>query len=175
MVWGGCCFPFGIAIIVKSLQTVRLNSLASGRCDCNFKFVIFKLIPWIDILSISCEIAIRWMPLDLPGDQSNFGSGNDLVPSDTKPLPEPMLTQIYVHWATTSRYVVRILLAKAETVTAKLNLTWAGKVEASLGVKPISLSSWRFRGINGIHTWAGSYKIDSIPVHLVILPVFQSH
>ena len=28
--------------------------------------------------------------------QVNIGSGNGLVPSGTKPLPEPMLTQIYV-------------------------------------------------------------------------------
>ena len=26
----------------------------------------------------------------------NIGSGNDLVPSGNKPLPEPMLTQIHV-------------------------------------------------------------------------------
>ena len=26
----------------------------------------------------------------------NIGSGNDLVPSGNKPLPEPMLIQIYV-------------------------------------------------------------------------------
>ena len=28
--------------------------------------------------------------------QVNIGSGNGLVPSGNKPLPEPMLTQIYV-------------------------------------------------------------------------------
>ena len=36
----------------------------------------------------------------------NIGSGNGLVPSGNKPLPEPMLTQIYVviwrHQATKS-------------------------------------------------------------------------
>ena len=29
-------------------------------------------------------------------NESTIGSGNGLVPSDNKPLPEPMLTQIYV-------------------------------------------------------------------------------
>ena len=36
------------------------------------------------------------MPLDLADDLVNIGSGNGLVPSGNKPLPEPMLTQIYV-------------------------------------------------------------------------------
>ena len=38
------------------------------------------------------------MPWDLTDDKStvNIGSGNGLVPSGNKPLPEPMLTQISV-------------------------------------------------------------------------------
>ena len=36
------------------------------------------------------------MPLDLTDDKVNIGSGNGLVSSGNKPLPEPMLTQIYV-------------------------------------------------------------------------------
>ena len=44
---------------------------------------------------ISCEIALIGMSLDFADDQSwNIGSGNGLVPSGNKPLPEPMLTQI---------------------------------------------------------------------------------
>ena len=35
------------------------------------------------------------MPQDFANDV-NIGSGNGMVPSDNKPLPEPMLTQIYV-------------------------------------------------------------------------------
>ena len=42
---------------------------------------------------ISYEITVKWMPLDLT---DYIGSGNGLVPSGDKPLPEPMLTQIYV-------------------------------------------------------------------------------
>ena len=46
---------------------------------------------------ISYETALRWMPLDLTDDKSvNIGSGNGLVPSGNKPLPEPMLNQISV-------------------------------------------------------------------------------
>ena len=36
------------------------------------------------------------MPMELTDDEVNIGSGNGLVPSGNKPLPEPMLTQIYV-------------------------------------------------------------------------------
>ena len=45
---------------------------------------------------ISCEIVLRWMLLDLTDNQVNIGSGNGLVLSGNKPLPEPMLTQICV-------------------------------------------------------------------------------
>ena len=40
----------------------RDNSLAPGRCGSNLKEVIFKLKSSIDILSISCGIALRWLP-----------------------------------------------------------------------------------------------------------------
>ena len=41
------------------------------------------------------EITIRWMSWDFT-EHVNIGSGNSLVPSGNKPLPKPMLTQIYV-------------------------------------------------------------------------------
>ena len=63
-----------------------VNSLAPGRSGSNLKLIIFKLILRIDILSISFEFALRWMP------QNTFdGSGNCLVPLSNKPLPEPEL------------------------------------------------------------------------------------
>ena len=52
----------------------------SGRCGCNFRRVIFKLIPGIYILKL--------MPQEL-SDNVNINLVNDLVP--TKPLPEPIL------------------------------------------------------------------------------------
>ena len=41
-----------------------VNSFAHGRCGCNLELVIFKLILRIPlgILSISCEIFLRWIP-----------------------------------------------------------------------------------------------------------------
>ena len=42
-----------------------VNSLSPGTYGCNLKLVIFKLKSRTDILSISCEIALRWMPQDL--------------------------------------------------------------------------------------------------------------
>ena len=48
----------------------------------------------IDGWHIFCEIALRRMSPDLTDDKSTGnGSGNGLVPSGNKPLPEPMLTQ----------------------------------------------------------------------------------
>ena len=47
-----------------SCHQYMINSLVPGRCGCNLKLVIFKLTARVDILSISCEIALRWMPQD---------------------------------------------------------------------------------------------------------------
>ena len=44
-----------------------------------------------DGCDISSEIALRWTSLDL-SDEVSIGSGNGLVPSGNKPLPDPMLT-----------------------------------------------------------------------------------
>ena len=48
------------------------NSLVSGRCGCYLKLIIFKLIWRIDISSISCEIALKWMPQDLTDGKSTL-------------------------------------------------------------------------------------------------------
>ena len=75
---------------------VMINSLIPGRswrCGCNLKCVIFNPFIWINVLSFSCEIVLRWMPhwwlIDIV-------SGNCLVPSGNKPLLEPMLAEIAV-------------------------------------------------------------------------------
>ena len=49
-----------------------LNSLAPGRFEQNFRKVIFKLISVTDCWGISCEIALRRMPLDLTDDKSTL-------------------------------------------------------------------------------------------------------
>ena len=65
-----------------------INSLAPGRCGNNLKSIIFKLIIQNNSsLGTHCETALRWMPQNLT---------NEKVPSSNKPLPKPMLTQIYV-------------------------------------------------------------------------------
>ena len=46
-----------------------INSFTHGGCDCNFKLIIFKPISWMDILSISCEIALRWISRDFTSDR----------------------------------------------------------------------------------------------------------
>ena len=46
-----------------------LNSLAPGRFEWNFRYIIFKLISVTDGWCISCKIALRWMPLDLTNDK----------------------------------------------------------------------------------------------------------
>ena len=73
-----------------------LNSLAPGKFEWEFRYVIFKRILVINGCGISCEIALIWMSLGLHWWSVNIGPGNGLVQSGNKPSPEPMLTQISV-------------------------------------------------------------------------------
>ena len=57
----------GCFILIQSI-----NSLAPGRFEWNFWHVIFKQILVIDGWGISCEIALIWMSLDFPDDQSTL-------------------------------------------------------------------------------------------------------
>ena len=52
-----------IALHYQSLKhgEIEINSLAPRGFDYSLKLVNFKLISTINILSISCEIAIRWI------------------------------------------------------------------------------------------------------------------
>ena len=56
-------------------------------------WVIFNLVSKIDILSISCEIALWWILQEPLWYSVNIGTSNGLVPSGYKPLPELMLTR----------------------------------------------------------------------------------
>ena len=76
--------------ITATRATFPINSLAPGKFEWNFRHVIFKQILVIDGWGIACEIALIWISLDLTGDQPTS------VPDGTKPLPGPMLTEIYV-------------------------------------------------------------------------------
>ena len=50
----------------------QLNALAPGKFKQNFRQVIFKLISVIDGWGITCEIALRWISLDLTDDKSTL-------------------------------------------------------------------------------------------------------
>ena len=51
---------------------IVFNSLAPGRCQFNFRYVIFKRNLVNGGWGISYEIALRWMPLDLTDDKSTL-------------------------------------------------------------------------------------------------------
>ena len=95
-----------IADALELLSFRWLNSLAPGRFEWNFKQVIFKLIFSGWWLRYSLWNYPQVILIGTYWWQVNIGSGNGLVPSGNKPLPEPMLTQIYVaqwhHQATMS-------------------------------------------------------------------------
>ena len=69
-----------------------INLLAPGGFDYTLKLVNFKLISTINILSIFCEIAIRWMPQHLTEHQSTLVQVMAWCHQATSHLPEPMLT-----------------------------------------------------------------------------------
>ena len=82
-----------------------INQSAPAKCSCEIKLVILKLISMIDILSISCKIAFRWMPQYLIDDLLKKGQtiawGHQLI----NQIPEPLLTTFFVtiqhhmsHW-----------------------------------------------------------------------------
>ena len=47
-----------------------VNSLVPKRCGSTFTRVYFKLILWIDILSIPSKIGLRWVPQNLADEKS---------------------------------------------------------------------------------------------------------
>ena len=49
-----------------------VNSLAPGKFEWNFRYVIFKQIPVIDGWGTSSEISLIWMSLDFTDDQSTL-------------------------------------------------------------------------------------------------------
>ena len=56
----------------KHYRCTHINSLAPGRFEWNFRYIIFKWILVIDGWGISCEIALILMSLDLTDDQSTL-------------------------------------------------------------------------------------------------------
>ena len=73
----------------------QVNSLTLGRCSCNRKLLIFKIISTKECLELflwNCPhmnaTRPHWWLVSISLD-------NGLVPSGTKPLPEPVLTKIF--------------------------------------------------------------------------------
>ena len=48
-----------------------VNSFAPGKFEWNFRYFIFQVISVIDGWGISCELAPRWMSLELTDDKSS--------------------------------------------------------------------------------------------------------
>ena len=63
-----------------------LNSVPPGSGDDSFDIVIFEHV-MDDCCQVNATEAFK--------GKVNIGSGNGLVPDSTKPLPEPLLTQIH--------------------------------------------------------------------------------
>ena len=55
--------------------------------------VISKHMLWIEFMSTSFEIVLRWIPYNTVDDKVNVGSDNGSMPSGIKPLSEPMYIQ----------------------------------------------------------------------------------
>ena len=84
--------------------------IGSGNrwCGCYFKWVISKLIWRIHIVNISCEIATKLNSTKTHWWLVIISSGNGLLQSGSNPLPEPMLTQIFVPYGITRRLWVKV-------------------------------------------------------------------
>ena len=76
-----------------ALGKSRINSLAHGRCDSNFKSMIFKLIIHLGHSLWSCSQAnftgLHWW-------KANIGASNSLLSSANRPSSDSMLTKFYV-------------------------------------------------------------------------------
>ena len=94
--WASLAPSSSIVDVYGTWRYVLINPLAPGKFEWNFRYVIFKRLFsdwWLRYLlrnySNMHVTGLHWWSV-------NMGSGNGLVPSGNKPLPEPMLTQIYV-------------------------------------------------------------------------------
>ena len=61
-----------VAQIIYIKPYGKITSLAPGKFEWNFRYVIFKRILVIDGCGISCEIALIWMSLGFTDDQSTL-------------------------------------------------------------------------------------------------------
>ena len=64
--------PHAIEVTLKGMGDNNINSLALGKFEWNFSYVIFKWILVIDGWCISCETVLIWMSRDFIDDQSTL-------------------------------------------------------------------------------------------------------
>ena len=58
--------------VTVNQPTLSFNSLAPGKFEWNFRYLIFQIISVIDVWVISCEVALIWMSLNLTDDNSTL-------------------------------------------------------------------------------------------------------
>ena len=58
--------------IIWTIFWLSLNSLAPGKFEWNFRYLILQIISLLNGWGISCELALRWMPLDLTDYKSTL-------------------------------------------------------------------------------------------------------
>ena len=61
-----------LLVLSSVTWTFSLNSLAPGKFEWNFRYLIFQILSVIDGWVVSCELALRWMSLDLTDDKSTL-------------------------------------------------------------------------------------------------------
>ena len=66
----GHCWPRSMSVWYGVIRAQWVNSLAPGKFEWNFKYIIFKGILVIDGWGSCCEMALVWMSLDFTDDQS---------------------------------------------------------------------------------------------------------
>ena len=126
--------------------------------ELNIRWVIFKLISVIDGWGISCKIALRLMSLGLTGNKSTLVQVMTWVPSATKPLSEPMLTQIPAAiWHLLAKMCWLFNIEQINTSSTKIKTNKSSFPEVSMEkIKKycgtyICLSHWKMFEPN--HTW----------------------
>ena len=97
---------FRVLVVPRSEASLscHLHSYEQNGSDTHTPARQKELTHWslgdvVDILKVwstSCEIAHRWMPQNTLMISQHWLTCNGLVPSGNKPLPEPMMIQIYV-------------------------------------------------------------------------------
>ena len=63
---------YNVIRFLQNHHNRHLNSLALGKFEWNFRYLIFKIISVIDGWGISCELGHKWMSLDLTDDKSSL-------------------------------------------------------------------------------------------------------